>query len=325
MVRSRRVLLYSVSILPALWIPSFGDGGRRTYGRDFASSVALDSDGRIVVAGVDGSNLVVLRLMQNGELDATFADSGIFTGAALAGVRPRILPVDTGGYRVLVHDAAATFAKCRVLALTAAGAVDESFGVLGYADLASTALVSNCNSIVRSSAGRLLVAGSNDDRAFVLRLMADGKVDTGFDAGAITATMTSASAVGGGADDSVLVAGRGPRDVAGVPVVRLHADGSLDTQFGNGGTTWIDLPSGGLASAHDLAVLPGGDIVVVGGAIQRVVREAVCGSTGGFGSRRRSGRPWRDATVGRPGAGHRAGLDDRSADGWQSRGCERVL
>jgi len=79
-------------------------------------------------------------------------------------------------------------------------------------------------------------------------------------------TMTSASAVAGGADEGVVVVGHGPTDVAGVPVVKLHADGSLDRQFGNGGTTWIDLPAGGIASAQDLAVLPGGDIVVAGGA-----------------------------------------------------------
>ena len=64
--------------------PTFGAGGLvRVASQGLAgaaSSVVLEPDGRIVVAGVRDEHLVVLRLLSNGEFDETFGDSGVFTG-----------------------------------------------------------------------------------------------------------------------------------------------------------------------------------------------------------------------------------------------------
>lgn len=46
-----------------------------------ASSVVLEPNGRVVVAGVRDDRLVVLRLLANGTLDASFADAGVLAGA----------------------------------------------------------------------------------------------------------------------------------------------------------------------------------------------------------------------------------------------------
>jgi uncharacterized delta-60 repeat protein len=65
-----------------------GDG----TGADFASDVALDASGRIVVSGSSGASLAVARLNSDGSLDSTF------TGGAASGNAPGFitLPPTTG-------------------------------------------------------------------------------------------------------------------------------------------------------------------------------------------------------------------------------------
>ena len=55
--------------------PAFGDDGRATtqVGGGGANAVALQSDGRIVVAGADGADFVIVRYRLSGALDLTFA------------------------------------------------------------------------------------------------------------------------------------------------------------------------------------------------------------------------------------------------------------
>ena len=244
--------------------PTFGAGGLvRVESQGLAgaaSSVVLEPDGRIVVAGVRHERLIVLRLLSNGDFDETFGDSGVFTGVDnISHFRPRILRVADGGYRVTSPGIA-----CQVLGLTASGTVDESFGASGLAGLD---VPSTCSSMAAQADGRLLVAGQGDSQGFAIRLLASGERDATFDASAVADAMEQATALDVSASGSIFVAGRG---AAGVPatalVMRLQPNGALDTTFGVEGSTLIDLPfERGTSPAINDITVKGDKVLVAGG------------------------------------------------------------
>jgi hypothetical protein len=97
------------------------------YPHAAASAVAVDPDGRIVVAGRRAGALIVLRLNANGAIDTEFGDAGLHVGPRLQLVDPQILRTATGGYRITENsnpsflDNPRARPTCRVLGLTASG------------------------------------------------------------------------------------------------------------------------------------------------------------------------------------------------------------
>lgn len=226
-----------------LYLPDLGTSS-------LANSVVLDPDGRIVVSGARDGELLVLALLPDGALDASFANAGIFVGPPTdAQLLPRIVRTATGGYRVTRQGA-----ECQVLALTSTGAVDGSFGSSGAAAIGDS---SACIAIASQADGRLLVAGHRGSEGLAARLLEDGSPDATFDPGSVAAALQAATALEVSDDGSILVAGRS--EVAGgsdAVMMRLLADGSPYTAFGNGGATVIDLLSRYHAGAviNDIAV-----------------------------------------------------------------------
>jgi uncharacterized delta-60 repeat protein len=224
------------------------------------TSMVLDPDGRIVVAGPHDDGLIVVRLLPDGSLDDSFGTAGVVTASG-AGTRTKILRTAGGGYRVTFSDPAG----CQILALTATGAIDDTFGSAGIATVdGATGPTSYCNSMVAQADGSLVVAGRADEQGFAARILADGQPDAGFDASAVASALSEATAVAVGPDDSVVVAGIG---VSGDSIMRLQATGELDVLFGNAGSTFIDLPSDSGASAlvHDMQVASDGSVLAAGG------------------------------------------------------------
>jgi len=222
-----------------------------------ASSVVLEPDGRIVVAGLREDRMFVARLLADGALDGTFADAGVFTGPEnVQHVLPKIVRMPSGGYRVTRKGA-----DCQVLALTAGGVVDDSFGASGLADLGSP---STCAAIAALADDRLLVAGERGSEGFAIRLLGNGAQDASFEASAVTEAMEKATALGVSDTGSIVVAGHAEGEAA-VLVMQLQANGALDPTFGNDGTTLIDLPSdyGLWPTVHDIAM--SGDRVLLAG------------------------------------------------------------
>ncbi|MGB5347331.1 MAG: Calx-beta domain-containing protein [Woeseia sp.] len=256
--------------------PTFGKAGlfelsSVDYGDLHAgTSIVLDAAGRIVVAGSrDDTSLIVLRLLPNGSLDGSFGTSGVFTGPAArdfssdssAGAHTNILRTASGGYRVT----ASNMAGCHVVALTDAGALDNTFGTSGISKVGTALGPSTfCNSMVAQADGRLLVAGKAAGLGFAARLLANGQPDPGFAANAVSSAMSDATAVAVGQNNSIIVAGV---SVSGETIMRLQANGELDALFGNAGSTLIDLASEAPTSAvvHDIHVAADGSVVAAGG------------------------------------------------------------
>lgn len=236
------------------------------------SSVSLDPDGRIVVAGYRNGELAVVRLLPNGSLDSTFGAGGVFVGPGVdsAEARTQILRTAFGTYRVatnLSDPRASAPSPCQIVGLTVNGALDTSFGTSGIVDLSSVlGPTAFCSSAISQSDGRLLVAGAAESQAFVTRLQASGVADPSFATDSVGDTMNAATALALGQNGSVLVAGRGPDGVTGALVARLQADGELDVLFGNSGSTQIDLDRDWLSTpiVHEMAVLPNGRVMVAG-------------------------------------------------------------
>jgi uncharacterized delta-60 repeat protein len=152
-----------------------------------------------------------------------------------------------------------------VVALTAAGSIDGSFGDTGIATVVTSAgPTTYCTSMDAQPDGRLLVAGGGNGLGFAARLLANGQLDPGFSASAVPATMTEATAVAADANAAVVVAGI---DDDGMSILRLAADGGLDATFGNAGKTTFDFETEDSAFpvVNDLFVMADRRIVGAGG------------------------------------------------------------
>ncbi len=227
---------------------TFGTGGIFEWsaeGISWADSIALEPDGRIVVAGggfvsVGQSiqqRLVVLRLLSNGDLDQTFGVGGVYVGPAIANGEIRLARTAGGGYRI----SAAVRDGCAILGLTARGVLSAAFGDAGIALVGSAGVrpAVRCHSMALLANNRLLVAGRDEKSAFVSRLLANGAPDPTFTADAgVSDYMTDATSIIAAGNNKVLVAGTGPD---GASIMRLLASGQRDSRFGDAGITWIDL------------------------------------------------------------------------------------
>ncbi len=269
--------------------PDFGFGGiaKRDFGGiDVATAVAVQPDGKIVVAGFSdaalrGSDFVLLRYDADGSPDASF-DASL---TDLRGVPeltpggsndiPRALAIRADG-RILAageSDAAGTrdFALVRY---EADGTLDSSFG-RGGVQTTDFGGEDSAQDLVLRSGGRILLAGSSDaGGSFDFALAGytpKGRADPDFgERGALltdfgVGSEDAATAVVVQHTGAILVAGRS--DAAGTTdfgLARYCEGGELDARFGMGGR----VTTGFLAGASDRATaarLQAGGNVVVGG------------------------------------------------------------
>jgi len=255
--------------------PDFGLGGLviisdGSTSREAGYSVVVDPDGRIVVAGERNSSLLVARLLANGTLDAGFGSGGIYLGAYNYSRNPRIAPALGGGYRITTYLDGGMGSDCSVVGLTAAGVLDAAFGIGGYATPPSPSAGSLfCTSLAVQSDGRILLGGVDADAdGYVGRLLPNGAIDPGFAATVVTGRFKSVTAVATGAAGSIYVTGNDRAGFSGALVVRLLADGTLDTLFGRDGATSVDLKTrrASFPSITDMKVVDNEGLVVGGNA-----------------------------------------------------------
>jgi hypothetical protein len=115
--------------------------------------------------------------------------------------------------------------------------------------------------------GRILLGGVDDYAdGYVGRLLANGAIDPGFDADVVLGRFKSVTALAVGAAGSIFVTGNDRAGFSGALIVRLLADGTLDTLFGRDGATSVDPKTRrtSLSSIGDMKVVENEGLVVGG-------------------------------------------------------------
>ena len=230
---------------------------------DAANAVAIQADGKIVVAGTDGANFAVLRLNADGSTDTAFdADGRVnidFGGTDVA----KAVVVQGDGRIVVAGTNGTDFALARIN--PADGSLDTTFTTTGKQMVDLGGVADMANAVAIQSDGKLVVAGTNGLDFAVIRLNPGGSLDTNFDGdGKLTLDL------GGGADTArgitlqpdgkIVIVGSNGADFA---IVRLlPADGSLDNTFDIDGKRFVDIS--GVDNARAVLVQPDGKLVVVG-------------------------------------------------------------
>ena len=263
---------------------SFGDSGVQTTGfsssSDFASALAIDRDGTIVVAGTTLSpdrSIAVARYTPNGQLDQSFDGDGKqetpFLDPSSGGPSAVGLAIDAK-HRVVVAGTYSHSANSsgELFRFKRDGSPDGSLAGTGYksVDLAGPPKVvgSFINSLCIDDSGRYVVAGTVDQTgtpeggAVVARLMPSGKLDHTFaqDGRAIFNEPTDSSAVDAILDRKHVVV---LSDSYGY--FRLHrftVDGRLDKKFKSAKQGFAEKPDDSYGAALTLA--PGHRYLVAG-------------------------------------------------------------
>jgi uncharacterized delta-60 repeat protein len=256
----------------------------------YGGSVALQSDGKILVVGNDntiGSALTadsafeIFRYRANGSLDPTFGSGGIITDLAGQTAGADAILITRTRQIVVAGQANGMFTAIRY---TANGVRDQSFGVDGvvstsFADITNTgqgsdsAVPPTSNALVLTATtgggqGGLQIIGSALDVAdhSAVNYIAIANYNS---AGLLQNRSVALEQVGpqyARAKDGQLVFASGSGSVT-----RYNADGSVDTSFGTNGTATF-APSDGFTQVGvpSVAVLPDGDVIALqGGLIAR--------------------------------------------------------
>lgn len=288
--------------------PTFSSDGKVTIdfsgADDECTAIALQADGRIVVAGSSDNGplrtFALARVNTNGTLDSTFGVSGrqqiqfdiygadISEAHALA-----LLPngnILVAGYLFISPEK--DFAIARLLP---DGSYDTSFNLTGRQRVAfvfGEQEDASANALAVDAAGRIVLGGYasthygqpvNQDFA-VARLLPEGAIDTtfgtdgrithGFDIGGPGAhNADTAYAMALQPDGKIVLAGDANISATDTPnfdfaIMRLTSTGALDSAFGTGGRVLV--PFDRFPSALDTAralLLDNGNLVVSGYAM----------------------------------------------------------
>jgi len=266
-----------------------GDGKVIVYnsGTGAGNSVALQDDGRIVVAGQSQSSdtgftvneFAVVRSHTDGELDTSFGGTGMVkTALGTNGSQSygRSVAVQGDGKIVVAGSylsggTLGSYSDIAVVRYNADGSLDTSFGGTGKVTTDFGGYYDSGYSLALSgSSGKIVVAGNTvpwggaGNDVAVVRYNANGTLDTSFGGTGKVKTdlggTDSGNSVAVQSDGKVVVAGQSGKSIA---VVRYNANGTLDTSFGGTGKVMTTIGSSNNNGAG-VAVQGDGKIVVAG-------------------------------------------------------------
>ena len=278
---------------------SFGTGGIVFFPSNYAHAVAIDGEGRFVVAGeriVSGVyTSTVKRLLADGSPDETFGDAGTteidWDGAGNSGyLADLVLTADGhivvgGSYSVYGDGLGGDYALAR---LDDTGAFDTSFATTGWTvfhDPNNSSFINSIARIALTSDGGIAYTGysyteNSTTQLLIGHVAADGSVDTAFGDAATPgffrpAILPTAQSMN---PTALLVEGNGKLDVSvsyyadgrqDFFAVRSTPTGQLDPSFANAGVFDYDLaPDGVYSDLSTMALQPDGRLILAGRSMQ---------------------------------------------------------
>lgn len=271
--------------------PSFGVNGRVVADvvpatNALATSVAIDTQGRIVVGGYLPRPMwslpVVARFNPDGSLDQSFGNGGVVRpdwgvgpveGIAIDAAGRIVL----GGSRELIEPlpgpSTVTGYDIAVARLLDNGEPDRSFADDGLLALDGGGKISDFGSdLTLDARGRILLSGTTNSGSYgrqiaAVRVTESGLPDPSFGGDGIVS-------VEGGEGEAIAIDAQGRIAVAGsaatigqrrFAVVRVDASGNLDTSFGANGWALLDFGVGSAGEvAADVVIDALGRLVLVG-------------------------------------------------------------
>ena len=218
------------------------------------SSVQSLADGMLLASARSDTTLTLVRFSDQGTLDPTFGQGGVATFAL-----PDEMPVITETSLALQSNGDVLLAGYRYPGGTADfslmryhsdGTLDTSFGADGIVTVDVADGNDYARAVTQQADGKLLIAGTSDkgdnevgDGNFnfsVIRLNADGSLDTSFGDGGkamfdFEGGRDGAQTINVLEDGKILLTGAAYNSDgnAGFAALRLNADGTLDTSFGD--------------------------------------------------------------------------------------------
>ncbi|MEO6327838.1 MAG: T9SS type A sorting domain-containing protein [Ginsengibacter sp.] len=241
-----------------------GDGKQVTdFGssNDYAKAIAIQSDGKILLAGRGGNTLALARYNSDGSLDNSFSGDGKRTdnfGSSDSAVSITIQPdgkILAGG---------SVLARYNIN-----GSTDNSFGENGKLTTPFTVYENdyafNCNDIALQNDGKIVIVGVDPFGSVVARYNTDGTADSTFDEDGQKTLIdesspyfSSESALHGKSiaiqnDGNIVVGGDYEYNYRGIQspfaLIRLNPDGKLDDSFNSGGVVFTYINSNSYATS----------------------------------------------------------------------------
>jgi uncharacterized delta-60 repeat protein len=247
---------------------------------DYANSIAIQNDGKVVVAGHANGTPCIIRFDTTGLLDNTFGTFGkVFASWKSTGDQD--IKIQTDGKIVLgTGFNNGTDYDFIVARYNVDGTLDVSFGENGKAVTQINKYDDEVHSIAIQSDGKILVGGTTNvsptgeikyDFALI-RYNSNGEIDSTFGKNGITSTHIGlyyniAYSIAIQKDEKIILAGEANDSIfSDFTLVRYNSDGSLDNSFGIGGIVRI-----ALSETYDYArsvVLQSDEKIVVSGTAQ---------------------------------------------------------
>jgi uncharacterized delta-60 repeat protein len=252
--------------------PSFGSGGKvqsTLSAGAFAEAMALQPDGKILVAGQIGSDVLVARYLSDGALDPSFGSGGVAETSLGSTAEARAVALQPDGKIVAaglveVGDPGTVGDEFLLIRYRHDGSLDPSFGTGGIVKTSFSNVISDLpyggyvDALALQPDGKILAGGAQlvpypDRGNFALaRYKPNGSLDSSFgDGGKVTTSFgysppenpTEDGDVATGLavrpDGKIVAAGYsqfGPHtEQYAVALARYLPNGSLDSAFGTGG------------------------------------------------------------------------------------------
>ncbi|MEO8712758.1 MAG: hypothetical protein ABI405_11570, partial [Parafilimonas sp.] len=257
---------------------SFGIDGKILYGGNnvlFYDGL-IQPDGKIVVTGNSGSDILVLRYNANGSADNSFDGDGEVTinfGSYSYGRSVALQPdgkIVVAGY---AGNAGENFYA--VARLNSNGSPDNNFDADGQKQFSVGAEKNDiANSVFIQSSGKILIAGvsfiGSDYDFSAVRLKTDGSFDETFSGDGKyvfqiqTGTNDIAVSIAGTTDGKIVIGGyTGGDENDDFALVRLTDNGTFDNTFNKNGKTIIPIGTN-VDVASDMAIQTDGKILLCG-------------------------------------------------------------
>lgn len=265
---------------------SFGGAGqvRPTRGISSARAVAVQADGKIVVAGwgwgpiIGNDDFILVRLNPDGSPDSSFGTNGVVSTDFNKVDQVYSMAIQSdgrivlGGTTQIQSGVKSFFALARY---NVDGTPDNSFGVNGKVTTEFFSF-SGISSLALGQGNKIVAAGYTTIGHFLLRDFAlaryhsDGSLDSTFDFDGLVTTDFSGNRdeikdIAMQADGRIVAAGVSYQTSSDFVVLRYNQNGSLDNTFGLNGRIDTDF-FGTNDFAATLVIQPQGEIVVAGSA-----------------------------------------------------------